>query len=373
MNKSTKNTLAILGAILFAFLVWYFHTIVAFILISFVVSLVGRPIVKIISKVRIYKYKMPMSVCAMGALLILWIIFIGFFSFFIPLLIREFQSLSSVDLQSIISAVEGPTRQLMRLASSNPVGMEHKSFLELIQDELKNLIDFSRISVTLGTIVGAIGNILITFFSVSFISFFFLKDENMFLRGVLMLVPSGYEERIERITNSVVILLRRYFIGLFFEITLIMILVTVGLLIVGIGFSHAVVIGLICGVFNVIPYLGPWLGAIIGLVIGVALNLQVNFVHETLPLLGYMLIVFGTVHLIDNIVFQPVIYSSSVKAHPLEIFIVIFAAGSMAGVMGMIVAIPFYTLIRVVAQEFLGEWKLVKGLTGNLNEIKGEK
>ena len=142
----------------------------------------------------------------------------------------------------------------------------------------------------------------------------------------------------------------------------------IGLSLVGLGFNHAVIIGFFCGLFNVIPYLGPWMGAAVGLLIGAAVNINADFMNYTLPLLGLMAAVFLSVQIIDNVLFQPLIYSSSVKSHPLEIFLVIMAAGSMAGVIGMFLAIPAYTIIRVVAKEFFDNMKLVRKLTENLNK-----
>lgn len=153
---------------------------------------------------------------------------------------------------------------------------------------------------------------------------------------------------------------------------MVMLLVTTGLTIVGLGFNHAVVVGLFCGMFNVIPYLGPWMGALVGLLIGAAVNINADFMSYTLPLLGLMTIVFLSVQVIDNVLFQPLIYSSSVKAHPLEIFLVIMAAGSMAGILGMILAIPVYTILRVVAKEFFDNMKIVRKITETLGP-KGEK
>jgi predicted PurR-regulated permease PerM len=71
-------------------------------------------------------------------------------------------------------------------------------------------------------------------------------------------------------------------------------------------------------------------------------------------------------HLIDNILFQPVIFSNSVKAHPLEIFIVILAAGFAAGIPGMIFGIPGYTVVRVFAREFFNNFKAVQKITSSL-------
>ncbi len=358
--------MAILGGVILLFLLWYFNKIVAYILLSFIVSLIGQPLVRILSKLKIKKFHLPLSICSLITLLLFWAIFLGFFSFFIPLLVREFQSLSKINVQPILASIDAPFRQFLKFTAQNPADIDHKNIEDLLTGELKKVIDFSKISVTVGTLISAIGEIGITIFAVSFISFFFLKDENMFLRGIQTCVPSQYEERTKRVVTSIIVLLRRYFTGLLIEIFLIISLITIGLLIVGIDFSHAVVIAMICGFLNVIPYLGPWLGAFIGLMIGTVMNIQMNFYQTTLPLLGGMLIVFACVHLIDNILFQPLIYSNSVKAHPLEIFLVIFAAGSVGGIIGMVVAIPVYTFIRVVAKEFLGESKIVQKLTQNI-------
>jgi len=97
-------------------------------------------------------------------------------------------------------------------------------------------------------------------------------------------------------------------------------------------------------------------------------NIDADLMNYTLPLLGSMAIVFIVVKIIDDILIQPLIYSSSVRAHPLEIFLVILAAGSMAGILGMMLAIPAYTILRVIAREFFVNLKIVKKLTENLDQ-----
>jgi predicted PurR-regulated permease PerM len=158
----------------------------------------------------------------------------------------------------------------------------------------------------------------------------------------------------------------RYFIGICVEITAVMIAITIGMTIVGLGFTHALVIGLVIGLLNVIPYLGPWLGGIIGIIIGVANNLGMDLRTEMLPMAGYMLLVILIVQIIDNNLLQPVIFSNSVKAHPLEIFLVIMIAGTLAGIPGMILAVPTYTVIRVFAKEFFNTIRVVKKITEDM-------
>ncbi len=153
------------------------------------------------------------------------------------------------------------------------------------------------------------------------------------------------------------------------QVTGITILVTLGMMIVGLGFQLSAIIGLVAGIMNVIPYLGPLIGASIGLILGMSNNLDLDFYHKLLPLLGYMALVFIIVQIIDNVVFQPLIYGTSVKAHPLEIFLVILIAGSLAGIIGMILAIPAYTVLRTFAHEFFYRFKVVQKITEKIKRV----
>lgn len=366
MKPRTRNILLIVGAIVVIFLLWYFRSIVGYIIIAAVLSFMGRPLVRWICKFRIGKFKISRGIAAFITLFLMWILIIGFFSFMIPMLIREFNILSTIDFDSVFQQLEEMFSQLANITKKDSI-FSDKSLFEIIIDTLGDKLNFNGIANVLGRLVGIVGELAIGFFAVSFITFFFLKDESMFRNIILMLVPTDFEEKTRHIIDSISKLLRRYFIGLLSEVILVGLLVTIGLTIVGLGFQHAVVIGLFCGIFNIIPYLGPWIGAFLGLIIGAAVNINMSFMDHTLPLLIYMAIVFIIVQLIDNVLFQPLIYSSSVKAHPLEIFIVILAAGSFLGITGMIVAIPVYTIIRVIAREFFDNLKIVKQITKGLD------
>lgn len=345
LKSRTRNKLLITGVLITVFLLWYFSAIVTYILIALILSFIGRPIVRWLDKIRYRKYKLPRVLSAFIALLAIWVVFIGFFRFMIPLLIKEFTILSTIDFESVFAQLQEPLTRLIRITHRETLIIENQTFFEIVIDQVANKLNLTEISNTLGFIISLLGDAVIMFFAVSFITFFFLKDEGMFREGILLLVPRELEEKAGNILNSVSRLLRRYFAGLLFEVFMVGLLVTIGLTIVGLDFQHAVVIGLFAGMFNVIPYLGPWIGAAVGMVIAAAVNINMDFMEYTLPLLGFMVLVFLIVQLIDNILFQPLIYSSSVKAHPLEIFLVILAAGSMAGIIGMILAIPVYTKI----------------------------
>nr|MDA3779949.1 AI-2E family transporter [Bacteroidales bacterium] len=199
--------------------------------------------------------------------------------------------------------------------------------------------------------------------SISFITFFFLKDDTLFYNGILVLIPDKFLEKTKHILSSIKKLLTRYFIGIIIQISGVIILISIGLTIVGFSFSDALVIGLFVGIMNVIPYIGPIIGVIMGVFLGVAINIDMAFYAELLPMIFYMLIVFASTQVVDVLLFQPVIFSNSVKAHPLEIFLVIMMAAGMAGIPGMVLAIPIYTILRIIAKEFFFNFKIVKKLT----------
>ena len=371
LKGKTRNIFFVIGGLFILFLIWYFSSIVTYILISAVLSLMGRPVVRFLQKVKIWKYKLPRSFCSFLTLVLIWLLFIGFFRFMIPLLFNEFEKLSTIDFNAMLEGVEKIIQQVMSfLGNDNKLDLNDQTFIEIIKEHLSSKIDFSRLSDVLSFLAGALGELFIACFSISFITFFFLNDENMFNDSILLIVPTEYEKKVEKILHSIYYLLRRYFLGLMLEISIVMLLITLGLTIVGVGFQHAVIIGFFCGLLNIIPYLGPWMGALSGIIVGIAINLNYDFISHTLPLLGLMSLVFIIVRVIDDVLFQPLIYSSSVKAHPMEIFLVILVAGTVAGILGMILAIPVYTILRVIAKEFFNNMKVVRKITENLEEVE---
>lgn len=192
-------------------------------------------------------------------------------------------------------------------------------------------------------------------------TFFFLRDEKLFFRSIMLIVPLRYQEEAENILTSSKRLLSRYFIGIVIEILTMMFLLSLGLKLLGV--KNALMIGFFGGLMNVIPYLGPVMGAILGVVIGVTAQLSYGLYGDLFMVIVKILGTFIGANLIDNMVLQPLIYSSSVKAHPLEIFLVILLAGSLAGIPGMILAIPTYTVVRIIAKEFLSQLRIVQKLT----------
>jgi len=333
-------------------------------MISLVLSLIGRPVVDMLNKIEIKKFKFPGALSAAITLIFLWALVFAFFRVFIPLIAYEANQLSTINVQSIIENLDEPLKKAEGFFSKfNLSGDKELSFQDYIAEKMISILNITLLSNIFSSLAALLGNIFIAIFSISFITFFFLKGKTMFADGIILLVPTEYEQNARHVLSSVRKLLMRYFIGIGFQITCIILLIAIGLTIVGVGFKHALVIGLFVGIMNVIPYIGPLIGIVIGILIGIATHLEMDFYTGILPLIVYMTIVFICVQIIDNALFQPLIYGSSVNAHPLEIFLVLLIAGSLAGIVGMILAIPSYIVIRVIAKEFFNKFKVIKKLT----------
>jgi predicted PurR-regulated permease PerM len=368
MNATFRNILIFFGILLLLGCAWFFRNIVVYILVSGVLSIIGRPLVNLFCRIRIKRWSFPRSLSALISLAIIWGGIILFFVVFIPLVTRQINYFSTIDSEKIVQIVSGPINKVENLFRAiNKDIPKNLTIQNYIVGKVAEVLNINMIQNFIGYLVGILGNVLIAIFSITFITFFFLKDQQLFFESILMWVPDKYLENVTRALNSIKNLLTRYFIGIVIQSTCIMILITIGMTIAGIDFQQALVMGLIIGILNVIPYAGPWIGLAIAITMGVASHINQDFATVVIPLVTYMIIVEVITHLIDNIVFQPVIFSSSVKAHPLEVFVVVLAAGFAAGIPGMILGIPAYTVLRVFAREFFYNFKAVQKITSSLS------
>jgi predicted PurR-regulated permease PerM len=230
-------------------------------------------------------------------------------------------------------------------------------------DNLFQNVNFGLLPQLLNETLELLGGFTIGLFSVVFILFFFLKDSHLQERIILALVNDNVNDRVEKSIDKTKGLLSRYFLGLLLQISILLVINSVVLSVFAV--ENAFIIAFLCALLNLIPYLGPIIGAVLMLLLTMSSFIGADFSTVILPKTIYVMIGFFVGQLVDNFFSQPFIFSNSVKSHPLEIFIVILASGTLLGPVGMIIAIPLYTTLKVIAQEFLAENKIVKSLTKN--------
>ena len=356
----------ILGALAIAAVICYFFgSVIAYILIAFVVSLIGQPILKLLRRVKIKGKSAPDSILAVFTLIFV----LGFLVLIVMQVVPVVTSI--VGEASAMNAQESTdSRSIINQANvwvirTIPWVGEDFDGVELIMDNINEVLNLSNVSLILGSVASAVAGIVVGLFSVVFISFFFIKDEGLFGRIIGSLVPDSIEGKVEKTILEIERLLSRYFVGLIVEILGVVLLDCLGLwLIARVDFNYAIGIAFIAGLLNIIPYVGPLIGEVIGVVLciilkyGAGIGLGVNIWIFA----GIVLAIMLTTQLVDNFVYQPLIYSTSIKASPLEIFVVLLIAGNIGGVVGMLIAIPTYTVIRVIASRFFYNYKVVQRL-----------
>ena len=349
---------------------WYFRSVLVYIIIAAVVSLLGRPIMKGLKRIRIKGRSAPDWLCAIVSLLLILTVFLGIVTQIIPV------------FSSIITNVSGNLQSASFKASEITVWFDRLNVWLIdripalgrgfqIQDAvigwIRNAFDISSVTSVVGSVASALGAFGIGLFSVMFIGFFFVKDENLFRRIVGSLVPDKAEKTAISAIGDIEHLLTRYFVGLLTEVLGVALINFLGLwLVARIGLYPAIGIAFMTGLLNVIPYVGPWIGGAVGTILGIVLKYSsaaaLGVYPDFMVVLITLLAVFICTQLIDNFLFQPLIYSTSIKSSPLEIFIVLLMAGHLGGIIGMLVAIPAYTVIRVVAARFFLDFKPIRRL-----------
>ncbi len=351
-------------------LCWYFKNVLIYIIVAFVVSMIGRPLMQLMRKIKIKGKSAPDWLLAVLAILLIFLFIALIITQMIPLVSNIVKDASAIEASSYFES--NPIDKVNEwLIGMFPNLGNDFDLSAIILEKIRELFDFGKVSGIVGSVASLVTSAFVALFAVVFISFFFLKEEGLFGRIICAFVPDKHELTLSKTMNEIKQLLSRYFVGLLIEMLGVALADFLGLwLIARFDFSYAIGIGFIAGILNVIPYVGPLIGDVIGIVFGIILKLgtgaglDVNIWIFALIILIIML----AAQLIDNFIYQPLIYSTSIKAHPLEIFIVLLMAGHVGGATGMLVAIPAYTVVRVIAIRFFYRYKIIQRLIPDLSE-----
>ncbi len=355
-NGILRSLSIIVGVGLLLLFLFKIQPVIIYIIVAAIISLIGLPIVRFL-KARL---KFNNTLAVVVTIFILIGLLFGLISLFIPLIAEQGHNLSLLNIKELQQTITSLDNKLITYFSGKGIDIGDS----LNKSSLLSKIDYSMIPNFLNSIVSGFGSFSISIFSILFISFFLLKDSKLLEQGVLTFVPTGKEEGSKRSMHKIKDLLSRYFVGLIFQILIIFVIYTVVLLIFGV--DNAIVIAFLCALLNLIPYVGPMIGGVLMAFLTMSNFIGSDFNTVMLPKTIYVLIGFLIGQLADNFFSQPFIFSKSVKSHPLEIFLIISIAGLLFGVVGLIIAVPAYTVIKVILKEFLSENTIVQKLTKNI-------
>jgi len=364
MTSPTRQWLSWLAAIsllIFSFI--YLSHIWMYLMASLILSFIGNPIVDWLSGQRIKGFTPQRSIAALLTLVLLLASFFGLFALILPMISTQVAMLSQINPTAVYNNLQLQFSQLAATLEVQGLWPTPEQWDQLNQKAL-GMLSTENMGLYFGGAINFTLDLLIAVFSILFISFYMLKEDGIAGRVLRAFTPDTRLRQMNGAITESRSLLSRYFIGLLIQVLVVGVLVSVGLSILGV--QYAVTLGIVASIFNLIPYIGPYIGGLLGVLIALTAELAMG---SSLPLLPYGLKIMGVfvlVQLLDNFVLQPLIFSKSVMAHPLEIFLVILVAGSLFGVVGMLAAIPVYTIFRVVIKAFFAHTKWVQELTSSM-------
>ena len=368
-NKSTRKALLVvlIGILFLVIFSIIFSDIISFVIISLILVAILSPLVNRLSEIYVFGVRLPRVIAILVTFGVLGSALFGIITTFVPLVSNQIELLKTLKINEITAKISVPIENLektliYKFGIKQQMGFIFKEIgiatLHLVEKfNIGNIIN-NFLSITTGILVGTL--------AVSFVTFSILMKKGVVRNQIINIIPNQYFEVGITAIYKIEKLLSNYLRGVFLQIVAAFMLIALGLSVFGI--NYAITIALFAAFVHFIPYLGPILSIAFGVLVGVStasLGLENNpeiteigtkiatiKVSETVVLIK-ILIVFVSVYTLDSVFFQPLIFSKSVKAHPLEIFLVIFAGATLAGIVGMILAIPAYTILKVIITEFL--------------------
>jgi predicted PurR-regulated permease PerM len=368
-NKDLNRNIVLAVSILIgAALLYFFREIVTYVLIAWVISMLGQPMMKVMRKVRIGKHRfLPPSVSAGLVLLFFLFLVTGLVAIFVPLVVEQANNLSGLDVNAFITGLQQPLAELTKLGHRFGFIAPKENIMQAAQHTFTNLISPMQISNLLSSILLTASGAMVGTISVLFISFFFLRERNVMLTDFLAsVVAESQEHGVREAVRDTTTMLSRYFSGLLMQMLFVAVCLTLALWILGI--QNALLIGIFAALINIVPYLGPMMGCAFAIFITISSNLGMDFYDQVVPMIVKVMVVFGSMQLLNDWIVQPLIFSNRVAAHPLEIFLVTLVGAKLGGIGGMILAIPIYTVVRIVAREFFNQYRIVQKITSSLDD-----
>jgi predicted PurR-regulated permease PerM len=355
-NGILRAIAVLTGIVVLGYFLIIIQSVLIYIIVAAIIALIAKPMILFLRK----KLKFPNTLAVVSTMVLFVGLILGITGMFIPLVIEQGESLSLLKTKGLEENIGNLITQANDYFTSKNID---------ILSELQGADVFASLKSIpnlLNSIVGTLGSFSVGLFSVLFISFFFMKDSKMFKSALLTLIPIGTEDRFSHSLEKINDLLSRYFIGLVIQITILFVIYTIILLVIGV--SNAVVIAFLCALLNIIPYVGPLISAFLMIVLTMTSGLgqDLDFQVEILPKTVYVMIGFIIAQVVDNFASQPIIFSKTTKSHPLEIFLIIIIGGLLAGPLGMIIAVPSYTVLKVILKEFISDNKIVSSLTKDI-------
>ena len=305
-----------------------------------------NPLVILLTKVHYKKFKISRNL----AIAIVFILFLSLIvwgvSSFIPNLVKQVMQLIS-NIPSIAKGLQASFNDLMK----NPVlrKIDLEPLLKNVNGEIGKYAESLVTGMTngIGGLIGTVANVTVIILTVPITLFYMLRDGYKLVPTISRFVKGKNHKDVEELFASLSRTLSSYISGLAIECVFIGLVTMVGYLII--GQQYALLLAVIAGVCNIIPYIGPYFGIFPALLVAIS---------QSPRQVLYVCIVVIIVHQIDGNLVYPNVIGKSLQIHPLTIILLLLVAGKIAGIFGMILAIPTYAVVKVLIHFGVHIWRL---------------
>lgn len=328
------------------------------ILIAGVLFYMLNPIVTLLMKIKITKHK---HLSRTSAIVIVYL-------FLIALLVYVISSF----LPSLIAQISNLINNLPKIAKEinhyvqvhSRTGVFRKFYASEYVDQLQNYIynyaehSLGGLTESLGSIISATASAIVVIVTVPVVLFYMLKDGHKMIPNIAKILPPKRRRRVTRLLRKMSATISHYIAGQMIECLFVGIFTSIGYILI--GQKYALLLGCFAGICNIIPYVGPYIGIMPSIFVALS---------DSVSKLIWVIVVVIIVQQLDGNLVYPNVIGKSLNIHPLTIIIILLAAGNIAGLMGMILAIPLYAVVKVVVQYLYSIWMLEE----TQKEIKSEK
>jgi predicted PurR-regulated permease PerM len=323
------GALAIIGVILYNY-----STLVAYVILAMILSYILDPFVNRLQRMGINR-TLGITLTLAGVILLLVYISTNVIPLFVTEMLELTENLTIENIEMIAAAVES---KITTDYSFIPAGFLQDNVSQVATE----LFDLGKLSTVLSDAVGLFTNIFSAVLVVPFAAFFFLKDGSKIRRDLLRLVPNKYFETTLTLIDKIEKRLGLYFRSVLAQSFIVTLTSWTTLTIAGLDNSLSV--GISVGIANTIPYFGPIIGYVLSIIVSII---------ETgdFSLVLVCMIAILVVQLLDNLVLQPFLFSRSADMHPVAILFIILIGAETAGILGMLIAIPIATVIKITINQ----------------------
>ncbi|MFT5765620.1 MAG: putative PurR-regulated permease PerM, partial [Saprospiraceae bacterium] len=235
MKNISRYIVIAVSILIIAAIIYLFSDIVAYVLIAWVLSMIGQPMMRFFQKnIKIGKFQAGSSISAILTMLCYIIIFTALLWMFVPLVVQQARNLTAVDYNLIGETLKEPLDQINTLLVETGLIDPGQSPTEQLTKTMKKWFSLEKMREFLSSIFAVAGDFIFAFFSVVFILYFFLKDQGLFVNFLVAMAPNKYGEEVKNALDRITKLLRRYFGGILLQMTIITIFISVLLGLLGV-------------------------------------------------------------------------------------------------------------------------------------------